>query len=458
MDNVVAIQESQVKLVFGQTGGAVGESSEGIEFSDLLQVLGDAREEQDPEKGGCGLENALGDMLSNLINTLPAQVYAELGCDFNPEQQSIAGDQLSAVLGDLAGMLDDAKTGQGVRNGDEVVQPLITLLGAETPGTGVIGTGAIPPAGASAGTQHRGSLLAGEPPPVIPSGVNQAPLIDVPIGDSVPQVKGGVSDAALQIKVDSAAISEDAAGLVTGEAVSRETAAAGPMLSEQLSSNEAVQEKRVGLPENHPDTLPEEKPHPNSTQAQGALPEQENKQAEFKNPGPVLMDDSATTSSATSAPLQTAAPHSFEINSTRGAPGVERAVLEQVMQAVESSSLATDKNKSMLSISLKPEFLGELKLVISVEKGIVNAHFLAQNQLTANLIDSQLPELKQSLSQQGISWQQVTVSLDNGGSGTQSQQGLYQRQDGNVHFAAGEDDFLDKTYSLSGSGIVNYVV
>ena len=233
------------------------------------------------------------------------------------------------------------------------------------------------------------------------------------------------------------------------------------MLSEQLSSSEAEvpQEKRVGLPENfQQDAFPEEKLHQNSSQAPGELSRQGNKQPEFKNlHSTVLMDESATTSSVSSASLQSAALHS-EINSTRGAPGMERAVLEQVMQAVENSSLATDKNKSMLSISLRPEYLGELKLVISVEKGIVNAHFLAQNQLTANLIDSQLPELKQSLSQQGISWQQVTVSLDNGGSGAQSQEGMYQSQDGNVHFVAGEDDFLDKGYYFRGPGVVNYVV
>ena len=458
MENVVAVQVSQVKPAFGQMGGAVGKSSgEGMKFSDLLQVLSDAQE-QGSEKDADGLDNTcLGSLLSNLINTLPAEVYAEFGCGLGLEQQSIAGDQLAAALEDLAGMLDDAKTGQGVPNGDEAVQALISLLVAGTPGTETPGTGAIPPAGAAAGTQHRGSLLAGELP-VIPADVNTAPFIDVAIGDPAFQVKGGVSDAAPQIKVNSASISGDAASLVAGEAVS-ENAAASLVLSEpQPSVGEAAQEN-AGLPENfHLDTLPEQKLHQNSSQVSKELSQQEIKQAEFKNPGPVLLDDGATTSSASSAPIQANAPHSFEINSTRAAPGVERAVLEQVMQAIESTSLTTDKSKSMLSISLKPEYLGNLKLVISVENGIVNAHFLAQNQLTANLIDSQLPELKQSLSQQGISWQQVTVSLESGGSGTQSQQGMYQRQDGNVHFAAGEDDFLDQTYPFSGPGIVNYVV
>lgn len=115
----------------------------------------------------------------------------------------------------------------------------------------------------------------------------------------------------------------------------------------------------------------------------------------------------------------------------------------------------------MLSISLKPEYLGELKLMITLEHGIVNAHFLVQNQMTANLIESQLSDLKQSLSQQGVSWQEVTVSVDTGSASAQSEQGaeqgMNQQWEGSGGFAGGEDDFSEP-HSYKGWGMVNYVV
>ena len=86
-----------------------------------------------------------------------------------------------------------------------------------------------------------------------------------------------------------------------------------------------------------------------------------------------------------------------------------------------------------MSIQLKPEFLGDLKLVVNVEQGIVNAHFITQNQVTASLIQDRLPELKQALNDPGISWQNLSVSSGAGqgnhqGAFSQSQQNMNQSQ------------------------------
>lgn len=91
---------------------------------------------------------------------------------------------------------------------------------------------------------------------------------------------------------------------------------------------------------------------------------------------------------------------------------VEAAYTRQVIeQIVEQAHLAVGKNGASLKLHLKPEFLGELKLTISVNNGALHAHFTADNALVANMIEARLPELRQALAEHGASWQQVSVSV-----------------------------------------------
>jgi flagellar hook-length control protein FliK len=93
-------------------------------------------------------------------------------------------------------------------------------------------------------------------------------------------------------------------------------------------------------------------------------------------------------------------------------------------QIVDRARLMSQDSGSTLSIKLKPEFLGDLNIVIEVERGSINAHFAANNPATANLIAARLPELRQALSDQGISWQHLSVSSSGGqGGGQGSHQG-----------------------------------
>ncbi|NPV28207.1 MAG: hypothetical protein HPY58_00855 [Firmicutes bacterium] len=94
-------------------------------------------------------------------------------------------------------------------------------------------------------------------------------------------------------------------------------------------------------------------------------------------------------------------------------PGKPEGIMKQIVeQVVERAHLAVGKEATTLKIHLKPEFLGKLDLVISLEKGVLQARFLAENPAVANLIETRLPELRQSLEQHGISWQQVSVAVD----------------------------------------------
>lgn len=101
-----------------------------------------------------------------------------------------------------------------------------------------------------------------------------------------------------------------------------------------------------------------------------------------------------------------------------GEPGIEEANFERhigreiVNQVVEEAHLFLGKDRAALRLQLKPEFLGHLDLTISVEKGLVHAHFRAENAAVAGLIEGRLQELRHSLEQQGISWQQLSVSVE----------------------------------------------
>jgi flagellar hook-length control protein FliK len=503
MINMMGIQGTKSNIAC-QKGGAASKGLEGIEFSDLLRSLDEAGKWQNQWKddlnvdGSSGEEllSSINDLLPNtmpdnfpdlLFNNLAALVDAEFGSSTSSEKQLLTAEQLTVALEELAGVLDGVQNG-GFSDGNEAgerllslleaadqpitvqedaLKALLSLLGSEKTETSKVtgmqavsqggsATGAA--AGTAAGTQQieqlpvtpePGKLSAAEPHSSSKTAAQGNELIDVS--------KSVVTGEAMSKEADTALIIEGLAKQVkgkTGEGTDTVT------ISERSAASEVPASKRAAPTAAEFLKLFAEQESQKGVQAQGELPQQENK-SEVKSPTSFLINEGLNEGlNSRSAPIQTgSAQQSFAVS--RAAPVMESAVLEQVIQAIESSSLTTDKNMHMLSISLKPEYLGELKLVITVEHGIVNAHFLAQNQMTANLIDSQLPDLKQSLSQQGVSWQDVTVSVDTGSTSTHSEQGAEQGMDqqwvGNGGFTAGEEDFLEP-YSNKGWGMINYVV
>jgi flagellar hook-length control protein FliK len=138
-----------------------------------------------------------------------------------------------------------------------------------------------------------------------------------------------------------------------------------------------------------------------------------------------------------------------------------------INQIVASANLAVNNNNASMRIQLKPEWLGDLKLVVDVEQGVVNAHFITQNQVTASLIQDRLPELKQALNDQGISWQHLSVSSGTGqgnhqGASSQSQQNMNQSQTQYDYGYPDTDSDVPPTmpvvYQWTGTGAFNYVV
>ena len=128
-------------------------------------------------------------------------------------------------------------------------------------------------------------------------------------------------------------------------------------------------------------------------------------------------------------------------------------------QIVDKAELFVGKERADLRLQLNPDFLGQLKLVIRVENGVIHAHFIAENQITASLIEGQMQDLRQCLEQQGISWQQVSVTV--GG------QDSFQRHNGYATYNSSEDKCQyredatpdeQREYSLWQEGIVDYLV
>ena len=97
---------------------------------------------------------------------------------------------------------------------------------------------------------------------------------------------------------------------------------------------------------------------------------------------------------------------------------VEQAdILEQVTENIEVSLF---DSKSEMVIKLKPHDLGNVTVKISIENGVMNAKFLADSIKVKETLESNMSNLKESLKDQGINVQDLSVSVDSGRSQNQT--------------------------------------
>lgn len=94
-------------------------------------------------------------------------------------------------------------------------------------------------------------------------------------------------------------------------------------------------------------------------------------------------------------------------------------LLPKLVQKLES--LVTEE-RTEVRIQLKPEHLGELKIKLSVERGIMVAEFVVQNETVRGIIASQLPQLYTALEGQGTPLSQVMIDIGLGERQAQEQQ------------------------------------
>ena len=88
-------------------------------------------------------------------------------------------------------------------------------------------------------------------------------------------------------------------------------------------------------------------------------------------------------------------------------------ILKQIAEGAKLS--LTDKSKGEMVIDLKPPNLGKISMQVLVDKNAVTAKITTQNTDIKDIIEANINQLKDSLSQQGIQVDSLMVSVDNGG-------------------------------------------
>lgn len=89
-------------------------------------------------------------------------------------------------------------------------------------------------------------------------------------------------------------------------------------------------------------------------------------------------------------------------------------LIPKLVQKMES--LVQDE-RTEVRIQLKPDHLGELKIKLSLERGIMVAEFVVHNETVREVIASQLPQLQTALQNQGSNMADVSVNVGLGHKG-----------------------------------------
>ncbi len=87
----------------------------------------------------------------------------------------------------------------------------------------------------------------------------------------------------------------------------------------------------------------------------------------------------------------------------------ENNILNQVIQRMRLSQNIHD---SKLVMKLHPAELGELKIDIQLKEGTIQASIVAQNQQVQEILEKNMPRLREMMEQQGLIVDDITVNLD----------------------------------------------
>jgi flagellar hook-length control protein FliK len=106
--------------------------------------------------------------------------------------------------------------------------------------------------------------------------------------------------------------------------------------------------------------------------------------------------------------------NSLNVNRTENVeqPATTKYV-EIVKQIVDQINVTIKANVTSMEMQLNPENLGKLNLVISSKDGVLKAQFTVTDQVVKEALESQMTQLKESLSQQGLKVESIEVKLSN---------------------------------------------
>ncbi|WP_129596931.1 flagellar hook-length control protein FliK [Anaerophilus nitritogenes] len=93
-------------------------------------------------------------------------------------------------------------------------------------------------------------------------------------------------------------------------------------------------------------------------------------------------------------------------------------ILEQI---VDKGEVILKENASEMTLQLKPDHLGKLSMKIEVERGIVVANIVAENQAVKEVLESNFNALRDSLNAKGFGIEQLNVSIGENSSFEQQQ-------------------------------------
>jgi flagellar hook-length control protein FliK len=80
-------------------------------------------------------------------------------------------------------------------------------------------------------------------------------------------------------------------------------------------------------------------------------------------------------------------------------------------QIVEHIKISIKPESTSMEMQLNPENLGKVNLTIQSKSGVMTAHFVVQNELSKEAIESQINTLRETLNQQGIKVEQIEVAV-----------------------------------------------
>jgi hypothetical protein len=78
---------------------------------------------------------------------------------------------------------------------------------------------------------------------------------------------------------------------------------------------------------------------------------------------------------------------------------------------VQQISTLVDGERSEVRIQLKPDHLGDLSIKLSVERGVMVAEFVVENETVREILNSNLPQLHTALQEQGANVAEMTVNI-----------------------------------------------
>lgn len=102
---------------------------------------------------------------------------------------------------------------------------------------------------------------------------------------------------------------------------------------------------------------------------------------------------------------------------SRGNIKIEGSVLQKpnfnniLEQFIEKAQVIVDEKGSEMSLQLKPNNLGNLSMKIAVEKGIVIANIVAENQIVKEVLESNFNVLRDALNEKGFAISELNVSV-----------------------------------------------